>query len=264
MTDLTEKMIGKKDGSIGWLIFNNPTQHNALSHEMRLATLDILDEFERDDDIRVIVLRGAGEKSFISGADISQFDGYATDADRQREMSTVSARLAERYEHLRKPTIAMIQGFCLGAGVGTALSIDLRIASEKAQFGIPAARLGVAYPLRSVRRLIEIIGSGNATEMLYTAKRYSAAEALNIGLVNKVVPHEELESAVRELAATIADNAPLTIYASKVAIREAMKSDADRNNGLLDSVIAACFSSEDHAEGRKAFAEKRKPVFKGK
>jgi enoyl-CoA hydratase/carnithine racemase len=264
MTDLTEKMIGKKDGSIGWLIFNNPTQHNALSHEMRLATLDILDQFERDEDIRVIVLRGAGEKSFISGADISQFDGYVADADRQQEMSSVSTRLAERYEQLRKPTIAMIQGFCLGAGVGTALAVDLRIASEKAQFGIPAGRLGVAYPLRSVRRLVEIVGSGNATEILYTAKRYSATEALNMGLVNKVVPHDALESAVRELASTIADNAPLTIYASKVAIREAMKSDADRNNGLIDSTIAACFSSADHAEGRKAFAEKRKPVFKGK
>lgn len=258
------KMIGEKDGAIGWVIFNDPERHNAISHEMRLDLIDILDNFEADEAIRVVVMRGAGEKSFVSGADIAQFDGYANDAERKREMAEATARLSDRYESFRKPLIAMIQGYCLGAGVGTALAADLRIASDKAQFGIPAGRLGVAYPLRAVQRLIDIVGSSNATEMLFTANRYAAADALAMGLVNKVVSFSELEATVRNLATTIADNAPLTVRASKIAIREAGKPMAERDTARVEAAISACFASADHAEGRKAFAEKRKPVFTGR
>ncbi|MDH7797916.1 MULTISPECIES: enoyl-CoA hydratase [unclassified Beijerinckia] len=258
------KMIGDKDGAIGWIIFNDPKRHNAISHEMRLDLLGILGDFENDDAIRVVVLRGAGDKSFVSGADISQFEGYANNPERQKDMAATTARLLDRYDTYRKPLIAMIQGYCLGAGVGTALAADLRIASDKAQFGIPAGRLGVAYPLHSVRRLIEIVGSSNATEMLFTANRYAAAEALAMGLVNKVVSTSELEATVRTLAMTIADNAPLTVRASKIAIREAMKPAAECDFTTVAAAVAACFASQDHAEGRKAFAEKRKPVFNGR
>lgn len=258
------KLIGEKDDAIGWITFNDPERHNAISHEMRLDLIDLLDDFEKDDAIRVVVMRGAGEKSFVSGADISQFDGYANNAERQKEMAAATARLGDRYASFSKPLIAMIQGYCLGAGVGTALAADLRIASDKAQFGIPAGRLGVAYPLRAVERLIEIVGSSNATEMLFTANRYAAAEALAMGLVNKVVSFSELEATVRNLAMTIADNAPLTVRASKIAIREAVKPASERDGARVGAAIAACFASQDHAEGRKAFAEKRKPVFAGR
>jgi enoyl-CoA hydratase len=260
----TRNMLARKDGSIGWMTFNNPERHNALSYEMRVAILQILEEFERDDAIRVIVMHGAGEKSFVSGADISQFDSMRATPEQQAEYERVSTAVQTRYQTIQKPLIAMIRGYCLGGGLQTALSADLRIASDDSQFGIPAGRLGIAYGWQHVARLVETVGPATARMILYTARRFPAAEALRMGLVHQVVPAAELESTVRELAATIAGNAPLSVLAAKKAIAELAKDPADRDEAGARAAAQRAMQSEDFKEGRKAFMEKRKPVWKGR
>jgi enoyl-CoA hydratase len=260
----TSKMLAHVENGIGWMTFNNPERHNAVSYEMRLAILDILERFETDPSVRVIVIKGAGDKSFVSGSDISQFDANRATAEQQAEYERVSVAVLERYLTLNKPLIAMIQGYCLGGGLQTALSADIRVASENASFGIPAGKLGIAYPVHSVRRLIETVGPPKAKEILFTARRFTAAEALQMGLVNQVVPHGELEKTVREMAATIAANAPLSVLSSKRTAEEIIKDPADRNMAKVKAGIDRAMASDDFKEGRKAFMEKRKPQWTGK
>ena len=260
----TDKMIAEKDGHIGWMIFNNPARRNAMSLEMWTAAATILDDFERDDNIRVIVMKGAGDKAFVSGADISQFEEKRANAEAAEEYSRQSDAARDRMASLKKPFVAMIRGFCLGGGLGVAMKADLRIASDDSQFGIPAARLSIAYTFDNLRNLVDLVGPTVAKELLFTAKRINAQEALRIGLVNQVVPASELESTVRELAGTMADNAPLSIRASKLTINEVIKDPADRNWDVINQVTKDCFDSQDYAEGRKAFMEKRRPVFTGR
>ena len=260
----TDKMLATQDGGIGWMTFNNPERHNAVSYEMRLAILAILDRFEADDSVRVIVMKGAGDKSFVSGSDISQFDQNRSSAEQQAEYERVSFAVQSRYMNLSKPLIAMIQGYCLGGGLQTALSADIRVASEEASFGIPAGKLGIAYPVHSVRRLVETVGPPKAKELLYTAQRYTAAEALQMGLVNKVVPRAALESTVRDMATAIAGNAPLSVMSSKRTVEELVKDPADRDMAGVKAAIDLAMGSADFKEGRRAFMEKRKPNWTGK
>ncbi len=260
----TDKMLARKDGAIGWMTFNNPERHNALSFEMRLAILEILEDFEKDDAIRVIVMHGAGNKSFVSGADISQFDAMRATPEQQAEYERVSQAVQARYATLQKPLIAMIRGYCLGGGLQTALAADLRIASDDSQFGIPAGRLGIAYSWPNVAKLVEIVGPSTAKHILFTAKRFPATDALAMGLVNQVVPAHELESTVAELANTIAGNAPLSLFAAKRAIDELVKDPAVRDEAGARAAGVTAMASEDFKEGRKAFMEKRKPVWKGR
>ena len=260
----TDKMIAEKDGGIGWMIFNNPERRNAMSLEMWSAAETILTEFERDPAIRVIVMKGAGDKAFVSGADISQFEEKRSNAAAAEEYSRISDSAREKMQSLEKPLVAMIRGFCLGGGLGVAMKADLRIASDDSQFGIPAARLSIAYTFDNLKNLVDLVGPTVAKEILFTAKRFSAEEAFRIGLVNRVVPAAELEKTVRDLAATMAENAPLSIRASKLTINEIVKDRADRSTDVIDGVTRACFDSQDYAEGRKAFMEKRKPVFQGR
>jgi enoyl-CoA hydratase/carnithine racemase len=260
----TDKMLARKDGAIGWMIFNNPERHNALSYEMRLAAIEILDAFERDDAVRVVVMTGAGEKSFVSGADISQFDKMRSTADQQAEYDRVSQAMQAKLSTLSKPLIAMIRGYCIGGGLQTALCADLRIASESSQFGIPAGRLGIAYAWNSVAKLVETVGPSTAKQILFTAKRFPAAEALRMGLVNQVVPADALEATVQELAETIAGNAPLSLVAAKRAVNELAKDPADRDEAGAKAAAARAMASEDFKEGRAAFLEKRKPLWKGR
>ncbi len=260
----TDKMLARKEGGIGWMTFNNPARRNALSYEMRLAILQILEEFEKDDAIRVIVMHGAGDKSFVAGADISQFDSMRATPEQQAEYERVSQAVQARYATLSKPLIAMIRGFCLGGGLQTALAADLRIASDDSTFGIPAGRLGIAYAWPSVSKLVEIVGPSKAKDILYTARRIPAEEAYEMGLINKVVPAADLEDKVRELAATIAGNAPLSIIAAKRAIDELVKAPANRDEAGAKAAAKRAMESEDFIEGRRAFMEKRTPVWKGR
>jgi enoyl-CoA hydratase/carnithine racemase len=260
----TTKLLMEKDGPIGWIIFNQPEKRNAVSQEMWEAMPGYVDELTRDDAIRVVILRGAGDAAFVAGADISQFEKTRATPVQRKHYGAISQQVQDRYAALDKPLIAMIHGYCLGGGLRTALNADIRIASDDAQFGVPAGRLGIAYDFDSVRKLVDAVGPSQAKAILLTAQRYSAAEALRMGLVNQIVPRAELESTVRSLAHMIAENAPLTARASKATVGEIVKDPQDRDMARCLALIEACFTSEDYVEGRRAFMEKRKPIFKGR
>ena len=260
----TDKMIAEKDGNIGWITFNNPARRNAVSLEMWEALAIILKDFQKDNQIRTVVLKGAGGKSFVSGADISEFDKKRNSAAASEEYSKKAAESQRMLYKLDKPLIAMIQGYCIGGGLAVALNADIRFATEESVFGIPAAKLGLGYGYGGVKMLMDLVGPSNAKDILFSARFLTAEEALRIGLINRIVPRNELEKAVREYAGLITGNAPLTIRAAKASAREALKNPEKRDMEKITKLVNACFDSEDYAEGRKAFMEKRKPVFKGK
>lgn len=260
----TDKMIAEVEDGIGWVVFNNPERRNAVSVEMQQALPVIFEAFQKDDSVRVVVMRGAGEKAFVSGADISQFEERRSSPEAVAEYERMGERSTQKMLALDKPLIAMIRGFCMGGGLLTAMRADIRIASEDAQFGIPAAKLGLGYGYSRIRPLVDLVGPANANEILFSGRRFAAEEALRMGLINRVVPVAELEPAVRELAKTIGENAPLTVKATKAIIREAVKDREDRDMALCDRLVEQCFASEDYAEGRRAFMEKRKPAFRGR
>ena len=260
----TEKMIARKDGPIGWIVFNNPARRNAVSVEMWEALAEIVDDYARDPAIRVIVARGAGGKAFVSGADISEFEQKRSTPESTEAYRRISERGGEALRLVGKPTIAMIEGFCIGGGVSLALSCDLRIAAESARFGVPAARLGLGYELPGVKKLVDVVGPAFAKEIFYTARQFTAAEALQMGLINRMVADDQLESYVADYARMIAANAPLTVASIKTIVGEALKDESERDEALCDRVVDQCFNSEDYVEGRRAFMEKRPAVFKGR
>lgn len=262
-TNFGEKMIAEKDGDTGWMIFNNPKRHNALSLDMWEAIPRILDRFENDEEIRVIVLKGAGEKAFISGADISEFDTKRASADAVVHYDHTAHEASERLTHARKPTIAMIRGYCMGGGLGVALSCDIRIASEGSRFAIPAAKLGIGYRVSSLQPLVALIGPAFAKEILITARQFDSAEALAMGLINRAVAAEALETYVADYCRRIAGNAPLSMLAAKRTVGEIIRARGDLNRALCERLVEECFSSEDYVEGRRAFMEKREPRFQG-
>jgi enoyl-CoA hydratase len=260
----TDKMLAQKDGYIGWVTFNNPARRNAVSLEMWETLGKILTDFQEDNQIRAVVLRGAGGKSFVSGADISEFDEKRNSAAASEEYSKKAAQAQAMLYKLDKPLIAMIQGYCIGGGLAVALNADIRFATGGSKFGIPAAKLGLGYGYGGVKMLMDLVGPSHTKDMLFSARFLTAEEALGIGLINRIVPPNELETAVREYAGLIADNAPLTIRAAKASVREALKNPENRDLEKIAELVNACFDSQDYAEGRRAFMEKRKPVFKGK
>jgi enoyl-CoA hydratase/carnithine racemase len=260
----TEKMLAHVEGGIGWMTYNNPERRNAMSSEMVLAVPRILEAFQDDPTVHVIVVQGAGDKAFVSGADISEFGEKRTDPGARAEYDRRAGTAFSAWERVDKPVVAMIRGFCMGGGLIVAMSTDIRIAAEGSQFGVPAARLGVGYAFGRVQQLVRLVGPAWAAEILFSGRRLSAEEALRIGLVNRVVPPDTLEAEVRALAETIASNAPLTIRAAKVAIREAGRAEADRDVAAVDALVEACFRSEDYKEGQAAFLAKRAPNFAGR
>jgi len=260
----TEKLIAKKDGAIGWVIFNNPEKRNAMSLEMSEATAATMESYAKDPEVRVVILRGQGDKAFISGADISQFKERRSNAEQVKAAEAISERTNKAIRECPKPVIAMIRGYCMGGGLGTAVVCDLRIASDDSRFGVPAAKLGVGYRFSGIRRLSELVGPSFTAEIFYTGRQFSAQEALQMGLINRMLPAAELEKYVLDYAATLAGNAPLTIAAVKRSLIELRKDPAERDLDLCQKMVDACFASEDYVEGRNAFMEKRKPVFKGK
>ncbi|MEM7251825.1 MAG: enoyl-CoA hydratase [Pseudomonadota bacterium] len=259
----TTKMVAEIADGIGWVTFNNPERLNAISMEMTEAIPVIFDRMQQDDAVRVVVLKGAGDRAFVSGADISEFEKNRSSADVRKRYDEQSKIAAQAMIALDKPMIAMVNGYCIGGGLMMALRADMRIAAEGSQFGIPAARLGLGYGYAGVIGLVNLVGPAYANEILFTARRFQSDEALRIGLINRVVAKEALEDTVREIASTIAGNAPLTIRAAKYAIRQTLKDESERDMNQIAALVEACFQSEDYIEGRRAFMEKRPPQFRG-
>jgi enoyl-CoA hydratase/carnithine racemase len=259
----TDKMLARKEGSIGYLIFNNPERHNAVSLEMWTRTSEILESFRNDDDVRVVVITGAGGKSFVSGADVSRFESERASEDATRLYSEKVGAANESIYEFPKPTIAMIKGYCIGGGLGLAVCCDLRICSDNSKFGIPAAKLGLGYGYPGVKRLSDLVGPAFAKEIFFTGRQFDAEEARVMGLVNRVVKPDELETYVKNYAEIIAGNAPLTVKAAKFIANQAVRDESKRDLVRAAEMVAACFKSNDYVEGRRAFMEKRKPQFTG-
>jgi enoyl-CoA hydratase/carnithine racemase len=258
----TENMLAEIDGSIGWMTFNKPARRNAVSLDMWEAIPAILDRFEQDPGVRVIVLKGAGDQAFVSGADISQFEKARASRESNAQYEEISGEAGRRLAACTKPTVAMIRGFCIGGGLAIAIGCDIRIANEGARFGIPAARLGLGYGASGVKQLMQLVGPSFTKEIFLTARHFSAAEAKEMGLVNRVVADSALEDYTRRYCATIGENAPMTMHALKRTVAELERGErADLET--CDRLVKACFESQDFIEGRRAFMEKRRPVFRG-
>jgi enoyl-CoA hydratase/carnithine racemase len=258
------RMLADTEDGVGLVTFNQPEKLNAMSVDMWQGLGEILDMFEADPAVRVVVLTGAGHRAFVSGADISQFESQRADSNAQLEYDRLTTAGRAKLAAFPKPVIARIRGYCLGGGLAIAMQADLRIAAVDSQFGIPAARLGIAYGFDMVHRLVSLVGPAYARTLLYTGQRIDASEAQRIGLVNVVVPDQDLSNTVVDLARTMADNAPLSLRAMKLAVGEAVKGPSERNMDAVNAAIAACFDSEDYKEGRTAFRDKRPPRFKGR
>ncbi len=260
----TDKILAEIADGVGWLTINNPERRNAISLEMWSAMRDATQAFGADASVRCVVMRGAGDRAFASGADISQFEKNRADADAAQRYATISRAGRDALLGLEKPLIAMIRGFCMGGGLGIAMTADLRVASDDAVLGIPAARLGIAYDARNVTNLVSLVGPSRAKDILITGRRLDAGEALAMGLVNRVVPAGELEQAVAELTGRIVDNAPLSMRASKLTVNEVVRGAHARDEALIEALGRECFDSEDYQEGRRAFMDKRRPRFTGR
>jgi enoyl-CoA hydratase len=265
MMSETGKMLSRKDGRVGYVIYNNPERHNAVSLDMWEAAVGILDNFRNDKDINVVVVTGAGGKAFVSGADISKFEKERSGEEAVARYNAIVEKSYAAFHEFPKPTIAMIRGYCIGGGMGLATCCDLRICTEGSKFAVPAAKLGLGYGYPGLKRLVDIVGPSFAMEIFYTARQFTAADALVMGLVNRVVPdgEGELEKYVKDYADMISGNAPLTIKAVKATVADVVKEDSKRDLKRSAALVDACFKSRDYEEGRKAFMEKRKPVFTG-
>ena len=261
---MTDKILSRKDGAVGHLIFNNPERHNAVSLDMWEAAEAVVADFKSDPAIRVMVVSGAGGKAFVSGADISRFEkDRSTEATAKSYAVRVERAYAAFYD-FPKPSLAMIRGYCIGGGMAMAMCCDMRICTDTSKFGIPAAKLGLGYGFKGIKRFVDVVGPSFAKEIFYTARQFTADEAERMGLVNRVVPAGTLEQYVADYTATMAANAPLTVDSVKFIVGEVVKSSNERDLAACEAMVQACFASEDYKEGRKAFMEKRKPQFTGK
>jgi enoyl-CoA hydratase len=258
------KILQSVTEGVGVITFNNPEKRNAMSLDMWEGLGSALTELRDDAEVRVVIMVGAGDKAFVSGADISQFEKTRHNAEASEEYSKKSAAQRALLADYPKPTIACIRGFCLGGGMQVAMLADIRIASDNSQFGIPAAKLGIAYGYDGLKHLVSLVGPSWARLIMYTGMRIDSAEGLRIGLVDRVVPDTELWGATMEIARTISGNAPLAIQAAKITIAQVLKDLDKRDMDAIKAIGTACMDSEDFREGRQAFMEKRKPKFRGR
>ena len=258
------ELIVKREGATGWIIFSSLAKLNALTYDMWRRMPEAIADLVRDPAVRMIALRGAGDRAFTSGADVTEFaharESIGATASYNQAVEDFNAALS----NCPKPTFAFIQGICFGGGLGIAARCDIRVCSDDSLFSLPAARLGIGYSAGSIMRLAHLVGPAYCAEIMFTARRYSADEAFQLRLVNRVVPRLEFERVVAEYCAMIAENAPLTIAAGKRCLIEGYKDPPQRDMRAVQALIDACYMSEDYKEGRDAFLQKRKPVFRGR
>ena len=259
----TDRMIARVDGKVGWMRFNNPKRHNALSLEMWQGIAEIIEYFESNDDIRIVVMQGVGGRSFISGADISEFDRKRANAQQSATYSQTSARGSHALAEFSKPLIALIDGYCIGGGLAVALHADIRFATADSTFGIPAARLGLGYDYPGIAKLSRIVGPARARDILFSARMLTTEQAYECGIVQFIVDRESIQTEVVAYANRVANNAPLTVKAAKAAINWFEQPHSPNAAENVKKMVQACFNSNDYAEGRRAFKEKRKPNFTG-
>ncbi|MET0963012.1 MAG: enoyl-CoA hydratase [Noviherbaspirillum sp.] len=260
----TERVQAWTESSTLHIRFNNPARHNALSVDMWEAVPALLAQAEQDDAIRLVVFSGAGEKSFVSGADISQFEDMRAAREAVKHYEAMAENALMSIYRCAKPTLASIQGFCIGGGVNVAISCDIRIAADNSIFSIPAARLGLGYRYSALKNLVDLVGVGAAKDLFFTGRKINVQEAKSMGLISRVCAPAELPALLAEYTSAMAENAPITVHAGKAIIAEILKPSPDLDMDLCRQLIRDCFESEDYAEGRRAFMDKRKPVFKGK
>jgi enoyl-CoA hydratase len=256
-------IVVEKRGAVGWIVFNQPAKRNALSNAMWRAIPEAMREFDADREVRCVAFRGAGDQAFSAGADISEFEQVRAQKASVAEYDDLLDRVLHSIQDSRKPSLAMIYGYCLGGGLEIALACDLRYCGQSAQFGIPAAKLGLGYNVEGHKRLLETVGHARAREIMFLGRRYSAQEALQMGLVHEVFADAQLESRVDDILSTLAGNAPLSIANSKTVFEEYVKSHGGPDEKAMQAALARCANSRDYQEGRRAFMEKRKPAFKG-
>ncbi len=265
MTDvkpISELKVAFSSAGLATITIDNAPRMNAMTAAMWEALPSALAHIQAKPDVRVVVLRGAGTRAFSAGADISEFD-TARAGSAVHRYDELNHNAFDALANCTKPTIAMIHGFCLGGGLGLALACDLRLADQAATFAIPAAKLGIGYNPRWIAQMLQVVSPAVAKEILFTGRRFDANEALARGLVSHLMPTDKLADAVQTLALEIAANAPLSIAASKTMVNELASNGPNADRARMDRLVATCFDSADYAEGRRAFAEKRKPVFKG-
>lgn len=259
-----KRLIVEKDGPIGRVKMDNQTRRNAMTLTMWQDLGKAIEDFAADDSVRVVIVSGEGGKAFCAGADISEFEKNRSSEEGVKIYNEAVEHSSDLLRTITKPTIAKIEGFCVGGGVGIATCCDMRLATDDAIIAIPAAKLGLGYRVDGLKPLVDIIGPSYAMELFYTARKFTADEAERMNYFNRVLPRAEFDAYVDDYAATIAGNAPLTIKAVKVVVMECLKDDSDRNHDLCASIVDDCFKSEDYIEGRRAFMEKRKAKFKGR
>jgi enoyl-CoA hydratase/carnithine racemase len=263
--NLTSGLVGAEiRGPVGWLVWDNPDKLNALSPGMSEDALAVIEAYAADPAVKVVVMRGAGRRAFISGGDIKSFETTRADAAAAARAREAPGRLRAAMLGLEKPLIAMIHGYCLGGGMGMALNADLRFAADDAQFGIPAAVRGVAYAPDGLKALVDLVGPSVAKDIMFSARRLKAEEALRVGLINRIVPADALEAETVAYAETLASNAPLSIRASKFFIDQLGLERAQRDEARMAAMQREAENSQDFREATRSFIEKRKPVFTGR
>lgn len=257
-----KKIIYKKDDGIARMIINRPEKRNALNRAARLEMIDALEDTTGDSSVKVLIISGAGGKSFIAGSDLTELSAFGP-LEMEEFMATIAQQFYTRFEQLDKPVVAMIDGLCLGGGLELAMACDIRIASESSRFGQPETFVGIIPGGGGTQRLPRIVGVGKAKELIFTGNMIDAREALRIGLINQMVPAEKLEEVVMSMARQIVEKSPLVIKWAKKAINAGQETSLSM--GLSYEALAECLvmSSKDTKEGMKAFFEKRKPQFKG-
>ena len=256
------RLLVARQEAVARITFNKPERMNAMSLDMWQGLNETLDELATDDQVRVVILCGAGDKAFVSGADISEFETQRSSEDSVRKYNRISEAADGALYDFPKPTIAEIKGYCIGGGMGLAIACDIRICADDTVLGITAAKLGLGYGYEGVRKLVSLAGPEVAAQVLYSARLFPAEVAQRMGLVSEVVPREKLAQTVNDLATRIATNAPKTVRTAKAAIRAVLKPDGPVDRASVDRLVADCFASDDYVEGYRAFAEKRKPQFR--